>query len=231
MRPEARRRPELIGQPIGPFRHQCLTEVVLGHGPSEAREAFLDAAADFRDFPKLPPQHFGQNVPVDVVFRGTEAAGDDNELGSVHCPTEHGSQAFGLVAHDRFVSDFDAQSIEFLGEEERVGVHPLGREQLGSHGDNFGIHASSIAKDDGRGPAPRSVMPGPDSSPAIYHWMRGLPSMPMYNSIKDWLVARISARWRVKARPTMPFPETTSSAPASGVTRTIPRRPPSEDAT
>ena len=49
-------------------------------------------------------------------------------------------QATQIIADDALENYVNAQQVELLGEVERVGVHAEGREHLGAHRDDFGIH-------------------------------------------------------------------------------------------
>jgi len=49
-------------------------------------------------------------------------------------------EQFAIVADDCLAQNFDAQLVQFFGEKERVGVHPVRCEEFRSNGDDFGFH-------------------------------------------------------------------------------------------
>ena len=53
-------------------------------------------------------------------------------------------QAPQIVADNAFENYVDAQQVELLGEVERVGVHAVGREHLGTHRNDFSIHSLEV---------------------------------------------------------------------------------------
>ena len=55
-----------------------------------------------------------------------------------------GNQPGPIIANNTLEDHLDAELIQLLGEVERVGIHAEGREQLGSHRDDFGIHGLEV---------------------------------------------------------------------------------------
>jgi hypothetical protein len=48
------------------------------------------------------------------------------------------------IADDAFENYVNAQQVELLGEVERIGVHAEGREHLGTHRNDLGIHVLKV---------------------------------------------------------------------------------------
>ena len=82
----------------------------------------------------------GDRLAGDVVRRGAEAAGDQDEVD----PREQGAQLGGdlalRVADHRLAPQLDAVAVEQGGQAQRVGVQPVGAQQLRADGEDGGLH-------------------------------------------------------------------------------------------
>jgi hypothetical protein len=66
----------------GAFGGEGLDLVVRRHGPVSGAEEFPDLAEHPLVQHQLPPEQFGDELPGDVVGRGSEPAGDDDDAGT-----------------------------------------------------------------------------------------------------------------------------------------------------
>ena len=85
-------------------------------------------------------QSFRHRFAREVVLGGAQAAGENNDVGAPHSQLGRSDEALAVIADDRLEAHLDSQVVELLGEVERVGVLPVGSEQLRPHGDDLGIH-------------------------------------------------------------------------------------------
>ena len=89
---------------------------------------------------QLQAKRFGHGFARKVIFGGTESADEDDDVGTPHGQFRRGGEIVTVVADDAFEAHFDSQLVQFVGEIERVGVLPVGREHLRAHGNGFGVH-------------------------------------------------------------------------------------------
>ena len=89
-------------------------------------------------------KRFGHGLAGEIVFGGSEAAAEDENVGAEQAVLCCGNEAPPIVADDTLENYVDAQQIELLGEVERVGVHAEGREHLGTHRNDFGVHCLEV---------------------------------------------------------------------------------------
>ena len=85
----------------------------------------------------------GDGVAREVVFGGSEAAGEDHEFDAVERFADGGGEEVAVVAHDQFAADFDAESVELVRDEEGVRVDALRGEEFRAYRDDFGFHVLS----------------------------------------------------------------------------------------
>jgi hypothetical protein len=91
-----------------------------------------------------------------VVRRGTQAAGRDNDIGAVDRRAKYGHVSFEVIAHCGMECDRNAQLIQPLTEPLAVRVEPLAAGELVADRNDFSSHgAGSVV----RGPLQR-VRPG-----------------------------------------------------------------------
>ena len=95
---------------------------------------------NFRIALQTQAQRFGHGLARQIVFCGAEAAAEDQNVGTKQAVLRGGYQAAQIVADDALENYVDAQQVELFGEVQRVGVHAEGREHLGTHRNDFGIH-------------------------------------------------------------------------------------------
>ena len=95
-----------------------------------------------RIFVKLDAGRRGDRVAREVVGRGAEAAGADDDLRPIDRRAEHGDVVFQVVADGRVEGDRDADLAQPLAEPLAIGVQPLAAGQLVANGNDFGTHES-----------------------------------------------------------------------------------------
>jgi hypothetical protein len=60
---------------------------------------------------------------------------------------ERRAHLVGPIAHHRLVHHVDAEPVELIGEEKRIGVEAVGRQQFGANCNNFRVHALAVLLD------------------------------------------------------------------------------------
>ncbi len=80
----------------------------------------------------------------EVVFSGAEASHEDDDVGARDGEFRGLLQVIEIVAHDGFEADIDAELVETLGEEKRIGVLAERGEQFRTDGDDLGVHDKSL---------------------------------------------------------------------------------------
>ena len=133
-----------IGKHGGPVQNVGLLGVVGGHVPASLGEALFQASEDFRIAMHTQAQSFSHCLSRKIVFRGAEAAAENQNVRTKQAVLRRGDQPPKVVAHNAFENYVDAQQVELFGEIERVGVHAEGREHLGTHRNDFGIHSFKV---------------------------------------------------------------------------------------
>ncbi len=129
-----------VGQNNGPTDDVGLLGVVRRHLPFASCEALLQSSQYFGITLELKPKRLGYGLSSQVVFRGSETAAEDDDIGAKKCVLRRPNQLPQIVAHHAFEDHLNPQQIQLLGEEERVGIYPVGSEKLGPYRDDFGIH-------------------------------------------------------------------------------------------
>ena len=89
----------------------------------------------------LRPSSVGHGFARQIVQRGAQAAGRDHQLDAVERAAEGVANVVVLIADDGFAGHGDAEMVEPLGEEKRVGIDAVGREQFRTDRDDFSLHA------------------------------------------------------------------------------------------
>ena len=70
-------------------------------------------------------ERLGDGVAGDIVFGGSEAAGENQDGGAAHGLAHLGGQAIAVVADDALGDHFDAELVQLRGEVERVGIEAI----------------------------------------------------------------------------------------------------------
>ena len=94
---------------------------------------------------QLEGQRFADGFAGEVVFRGAEAAHDDQNVNAGEGGADGVDQVALAVTDDGFEGDGDAEGVEPLCQVEGVGVLTEGGEHLGADGDDFGFHRAVIS--------------------------------------------------------------------------------------
>jgi len=143
--------PEADGGAVGVGEDGCalndvsLLEVVVGHEDAALGEAGGELDDESGVATDGDAEGFSDGFAGEVVFGGSEAAGDEDEVSAGEGGADGGDEVALAVADDGLEVDGGADLVELLGEEERVGVLAEGGEELGADGDDFGFHKGSVA--------------------------------------------------------------------------------------
>ncbi len=199
--PQARRRAARILQDFCAFRNHRLAHIDLGHFAVQSAKASLDVTKDVVVAQQFAAQKFRNSFAREVVLGGAKSARCDHELHAIQRVAKCLAQQIAVVADNRLSHHLNANFVQLLRQEERIGVKPVRREQLRTHCDYFRFHRVNY---------PRSGKPRTSQS--------SVKSAPV--------VARIARPEDCSAMPTRPEPLRTTSAWACGLMRIIPRRPP-----
>ena len=154
-----------------PFGHIGLFFVVFGHGA--AFEIFPQPCHGLFVPHKALAEGGGNGLFGEIVRRRPQAAGGDDQIGSLFGHFQHAFQPVRVVPAHRLKIDPDAQFRQALGDHGGVGVDDLPQQKLGAHSDNFCSHSNglpfysdlytfSFSLPPCRRPAPR--LPGPSGS-------------------------------------------------------------------
>jgi len=129
----------------GRARHDHrLAPVVPGRRAPERREAALDRRPQGRILLEGPAQPARAGLAGHVVGGRTQAAADQHQLGAAGRLGERSGDLRLLVADHRLVAERDAVALEHRGQTKRVGVEPVGRQQLGADRQDRRAHAAMI---------------------------------------------------------------------------------------
>ena len=121
-----------------------LLGIVGGHLPAALGEALFEAGENFRITLHGKAERFGDRFASQVVFGGAEAAAENHDVGAEQAVLGGAHEVAEIVADDALENHVDAQPVELLGQVERVGVHAEGCEHLGTHRDDFSVHALEV---------------------------------------------------------------------------------------
>ena len=116
--------------------------VVGRHGDAPRQEFELQREKGFIVTMKREAERCGDCLAGKVIFRGAEAAGENDDVGAADRDGGGGGEMVEVIADDGFEGDRDAELVEGSGEVKRVGVLTVRRQHLGTGGDDFGDHAA-----------------------------------------------------------------------------------------
>ena len=105
-------------------------------------EALLDAVADRRleDLPAVERQATASRVTSSSV--GPRPPEMITNCAAPNARRTVAGQPLAIVADHVLGRHFDAQIVQLLGEEKRIGIDPLGRQHLRADRDDLGVHRS-----------------------------------------------------------------------------------------
>ncbi len=131
---------ERIRQRRGAGQDVGLLGIVGGHLHAALSEAFFKPRDHLRIALQFQAQRVGHRFARQIIFRGAEATGENDNVRTPHREFGRRGQSFAVVAHNGLEAHFDAQFIQLFGEIERVGVLAMGSEQLRPNGNDLGVH-------------------------------------------------------------------------------------------
>ena len=107
-----------------------LLEVVGGHDEVAGGETFFEGFDDGGVGVEREVEGCGCGFAGEVVLGGAEASGEEDDVGAGDGDAGGGGEVGEVVADDGLEGYLDAEGVEGFGEEEGVGVLPVGREHL-----------------------------------------------------------------------------------------------------
>ena len=105
-----------------------------------------DTGASFGVFFERQIQQLGDALAGEVVTGGTEAAGDDDELGTGDGFADSGLDGFAGVGYGLLMGECVAHTRELLGEPMVVGVEDAPNEEFAAGVDEFHAHVRSVPR-------------------------------------------------------------------------------------
>ncbi len=130
-----------VGQDDGPGHHVRLLEIIGRHVlPAARREASFQTGDNLGIAAQSESQCIGYRFTSEIVFRRSQAAHEDHDLGTRKCQASRARKMFAVVAHDGLEYDIDAQQVELFREIKRVRILAERSQQLRADGNNFSIH-------------------------------------------------------------------------------------------
>ena len=121
-------------------RHECLAAVEFVEVDAARFEHPADMGLDRGVDDQLAVEHLGEGLLGDVVLRGAEAAGEDDDVGVGEAAFERCDNLVAVVADGALLADDDPRCVEVFGDGYRIGVHNLADENLIANRQNGGLH-------------------------------------------------------------------------------------------
>jgi hypothetical protein len=118
--------------------------IVGRHLPAAVGKALLQFGDDLGIAPKADSQCFGNGFAGEVVFRRAQAAAEDENVTPEKAMLGGGDKVSEVVTNYALKNYIDPEQVELFGQVERVGVDAMGSEHLGTHRDNFSVHALRV---------------------------------------------------------------------------------------
>src|SRR3974377_201489 len=87
----------------------------------------------------------GGGLASEVVFGGTEAAGEDDDIATHDCGAGNANEMIEGVSNDGFEADVDAELVELAGQEQGIGILTERSEHLRADRNDFSDHVASLA--------------------------------------------------------------------------------------
>ncbi len=138
--PLAGRGAAVVREHVRALDQHGLAAIDLRHGALHLAKALLDSVADRGIENEAAVERERDGVAGEIVFGGPESAGDHDDGNGAQSAPDRPGEALKIVADDVFRGDFDAEVVELLRDEERVGIDPFVRQHLRADGDDLGVH-------------------------------------------------------------------------------------------
>jgi hypothetical protein len=138
--PQSGRAAERVRQHLGAVWHLGLPAIRLRHRIRQVsrREPFEEMRGDGRILAQRAIEHGGHDLTRHIVVGRTETPAADDEVGTRPRQADRLRELVAIVANDGLVDHLDADTIELIGDEQRVGIDARGRQQLAADGENRG---------------------------------------------------------------------------------------------
>ena len=123
------------------FGYACLHKCADGHGAIALLEETFDVRGDARVFVQGFAKQFGDEIARDVIRRGAEAAGADDEVGVIGGLTDGVLDGAAFIGDGHLALDEVAAIGELAAEPLLVGIEDAAEHQLGAGVDDFDVHS------------------------------------------------------------------------------------------
>jgi len=138
LNPEAGCGTVCVGQDARASGHHRLASIDLRHLETAPLEARADPGGNGLVLDERPLHDIGDDDARQVVIGGAEPPAADEQIDPLKHLTDREFQVSAVVAHDALERHPDAEQVQLLGDEQRVGIDLRRREHLASNGDDPG---------------------------------------------------------------------------------------------
>ena len=133
-----------VGQQRRTVEDVGLLGVVGRHGDAAGGEALVQPGEQLVVGLHADAERGGNGLARQVVFGGSEAAREHDDVGTGECDAGRAGKMRKRVADNGLEGYLHAQIVQLLREEERVRVLPERRQHFGAGGDNFSDHSDRM---------------------------------------------------------------------------------------
>ena len=183
----SRRGAAVVRQHDAPLGEICLPEVVVGKAPAALSKVFADIRKRVLVEIELPVKGARERLLGEIVARGAETAGRDDEIGAVPRAVKALGEPGGIVADDGVPVYVHAQLRQRERNVPRVGVDRAAEQKLRPDGENFGVHRSLLTSENQGSKRTRS-MPAIASAtrPSISSTASASSTASMRGRVRGW---------------------------------------------
>ena len=183
----SRRGAAVVRQHDAPLGEICLLEVVVGKAPAALGKVFADIRERVLIEIELPVKGARERLLGEIVARGAETAGRDDEIGAVPRAVKALGEPGGVVADDGVPVYVHAQLRQRERNVPRVGVDRAAEQKLRPDGEDFGVHRSLLTSENQGSKRTRS-MPAIASAtrPSISSTASASSTASMRGRVRGW---------------------------------------------
>ena len=121
-----------------------LLGIVGRHFPAALREPLLQARQNLVIPAQAHPEGLGNGLPGEIVFGRPKTTAENYDIGAEQRMLRGSNQPPQVVSHDALENDVNSQLVELIREIQGIGIHAVGSQHLGTHRDDFGVHALAV---------------------------------------------------------------------------------------